>query len=503
MMAAQNNQNTSMLGHLVPELSAFKEAGLSVGRLVLDSRKIEAGDCFVALRGTQLDGTQFIDGAIKRGAKTVMVSGASFDISYLAGPVTLVTVPNLEAELSAIAGRWFDRPSSKMNVVAITGTNGKTTCCQWLAQLLGNDQAPCASIGTLGFGLLGEPLIETGLTTPDAIATQAILSELHIRGAKSVVMEASSHSLAQARAAAVDIDVAVFTNIGRDHLDYHGDVDSYVAAKLKLMGFSSLRAAAINLDDAYAKSFVDALDSSVAVITFGFDSSADLSAANVRYLAQGVEADITYGGDTWPIALPIWGEFNVSNLLAVIAAAIATGRDIDKLIEKLNSLKPVAGRLESVSQDSKPQVLVDFAHTADALESVLLAIRAHSQKKLWCVFGCGGDRDKGKRVLMAEVAEKYADHVVVTSDNPRSEDPQSILQDVLKGFQKPERVISQVDRRAAIEYAIENAAQADCVLVAGKGHEQYQLIAGEKISFSDLDVAKNAVARRMKKESVQ
>lgn len=497
MMAANDRQNFPTLGHLVPELCAFKEATLPVGRLVLDSRKIESGDCFVALVGSQLDGTQFIDGAIKRGAKIVMVSGSHLDVSYLAGRVALVTIPNLATELSAIAGRWFSMPSSKMNVIAITGTNGKTTCCQWLAQLLNSDEKACATIGTLGFGLVGESLIETGLTTPDAITTQSIISDLYSRGATSLVMEASSHSLEQARAAAVDIDVAVFTNIGRDHLDYHGDLKTYIAAKLKLMQFNSLRAAVINRDDEYAETFIGALDKSVSVVTFGLEESADLAMVNIRYLAQGFEADLVYKGKHWPIALPVWGEFNVSNILAVIASAMALGNDIETTVDKLNKLQPVAGRLQPVSQGSQPQVLVDFAHTADALQSVLSAIRAHSQKKLWCVFGCGGDRDKGKRALMAAVAEQFADQVVITSDNPRSEEPAAILQEILNGFEKPERVVSNVDRQAAIEFAIEQADSGDCILVAGKGHEQYQLIGKEKIEFCDLTVADHALRRRL------
>ncbi len=496
MKFASDCQNRPKLGHLVPELSRFDESELMVGPLVFDSRTIEAGDCFVALVGAQSDGTQFIDDAVNRGARMVMVSGASFDVSYLAGQVALVSIPNIEQALSAIAGRWFGEPSSKMNVIAITGTNGKTTCCQWLAQLLNDEKAPCASIGTLGFGVVGESLVETGFTTPDAITTQAIISTLKDSGARSLVMEVSSHSLVQARVAAVAIDVAVFTNIGRDHLDYHGDIESYVLAKLNLMRVKSLRAAVINLDDDYAARFVDALANTVQLVTFGLSESADVSAINVRYLPQGVEADITYQEQCWPIALPIWGEFNVSNLLAVIAAAIAVGHDISDLITRLSVLKPVAGRLQPANHGVKPQVLVDFAHTADALESVLLAIRAHSQKKLWCVFGCGGDRDKGKRVLMAKVAEKYADKVVVTSDNPRSENPADILRDILNGFQQPELVVSKIDRQAAIEFAIENASEDDCIVIAGKGHEQYQLIGSDKIAFCDISVATHSLQKR-------
>lgn len=502
-MAVTATSSKPTLGQLLPEFSGFASDTFPVGRLVLDSRKIENGDCFVALVGANADGTEFIDAAIARGAQMVMQDADAFGVSAGAASVPCVSVPNLPHRLSQLAGRWFNEPSEKMTVVAITGTNGKTTSSQWLAQLLNSDVAPCASLGTLGFGLVGEPLVETGLTTPDAISTQSILSQLHLRGAKAVVMEASSHSLEQGRAAGVDIDVAVFTNIGRDHLDYHGDIESYVAAKTTLMTYPSLKSAVINNDDEYASSFTNVLSDEIAVTTFGLESRADVSVANVNYLSAGIEADICYQGKSWPISLPIWGDFNLSNVLAVVAAAIALGEDMSDIQAKLSSLKSVPGRLQTVGDCSDIRVLVDFAHTADALESVLKAVRAHSENKLWCVFGCGGDRDKGKRPLMAAVAERVADRVVLTSDNPRSENAEEILSDILSGFKQPQSAIVNADRRLAIDCAIEQAAPGDCIVIAGKGHEQYQLIGDQELYFCDVTVAESALQNRKNKVRAQ
>lgn len=502
MMSASTVSLAPTLGQLLPEFLGSAAETLIVGRLVLDSRKIESGDCFVALVGTNVDGTQFIDTAIARGAHMIMKGGDAFEVSTDSENVPCVSVPNLSQRLSQMAGRWFDEPSEKMTVVAITGTNGKTTCSQWLAQLLNSDESPCASLGTLGFGLVGEALVETGLTTPDAIQTQSILSQLYSRGAKAVVMEASSHSLEQGRIAAVDIDVAVLTNVGRDHLDYHGDMETYIAAKTRLMAFPSLKSAVINRDDQYASLFTDALDDDVAVTTFACQSAADISIDNVNYLPTGIEAEICYQGKSCPVSLPIWGDFNLSNLLTVVATASALGEPMSDIITKLDSLTSVAGRLQPVG-DTDVQVLVDFAHTADALESVLTAVRAHSRKKLWCVFGCGGDRDKGKRPIMAAVAERLADQVILTSDNPRTENAEQILKDILSGFERPQSVVTYDDRKAAIDYAIEHATPGDCIVIAGKGHEQYQLIGDQKLPFCDVAMAESALKLRENKVRVQ
>ncbi|MAZ90228.1 MAG: UDP-N-acetylmuramoyl-L-alanyl-D-glutamate--2,6-diaminopimelate ligase [Cellvibrionaceae bacterium] len=497
MMAGPTAYSSVTLGQLLPEFSAIEECNFSVGRLVLDSRQVSAGDCFVAVAGSQVDGADYIEAAIENGAQTILHAGDTFKIDPAAGSVSYIQVPELSARLSDIAGRWYGEPSKDMQVVAITGTNGKTTCSQWLAQLLNSEIAPAASVGTLGYGMVGDELVETGLTTPDPVRVQSILSDFRNVGVKRVVMEASSHSLEQHRIAGVDIDVAVFTNIGRDHLDYHGDMENYVAAKTQLMGFSSVRAAVINADDAYADQFVAALQDGVRLITFGRVKSAMVSAAAVEYLPNGIKAELTIFGEVHLVHLNVWGDFNLSNILAVIAAALACGLNAEDIVERLPNLTAVPGRLQSIERDADISVLVDFAHTADALESVLTAIRAHSRQQLWCIFGCGGDRDKGKRALMAATAERLADKVVVTSDNPRTENPQQIIDEVLAGFEKPDVVTVDADRAAAIDDTLARAVSGDCVLIAGKGHENYQIIGEEKIEFSDLLIADQALERRL------
>lgn len=487
------------LGQLLSDLSLPAAENLPVGPLVLDSRSVGAGDTFVALSGAHQDGAQFIDQALQQGAGLILTEGQTAGCLLLANGVHQVELPQLRQRLSAIADAWFDRPSQAMSMVAITGTNGKTTCSHWLAQLLNAASAPAATIGTLGYGLVGEELTVTGLTTPDAIATQKILADLNAQGAGSVVMEVSSHSLEQGRVAGVEFDVAVFTNIGRDHLDYHGSMDNYVASKARLMKFSSLRAAVINLDDVYADFFLQALSPEVQLLTYSLREAADFGFKNIQYLPEGVVATLTTPAGDFDIELPIWGEFNLQNILAVLATGYALGHSPDHWVAQLPQLQPVAGRLELVDRAADLTVLVDFAHTPDALCSVLSAIRQHSAQRLWCVFGCGGDRDTGKRPLMAEIAEHIADEIVVTSDNPRSESPQHIIDEVMSGFARPEDVHRILEREEAIRFAINEATAGDCIVIAGKGHENYQLIGTERLPFSDVAVARLALQDRQAK----
>lgn len=489
-------ENCPRLGQLLSDLSLGEAENLSVGPLVLDSRRVAPGDTFVALAGTHQDGARFIDQALQQGAALILTEACgAASCTRLAGDVAQVTIPELRQRLSALAGTWLGQPSKLMSVVGITGTNGKTTSSHWLAQLL-NNSAPAASIGTLGYGFVGQPLTVTGLTTPDAIATQQILAELKAQGAASVVMEVSSHSLEQGRVAGVEFDVAVFTNIGRDHLDYHGSMDHYVASKTRLMKFSSLRAAVINLDDLYADFFLQAVLPGVKVLTYGVREAADFGCKDISYLPEGIAATLTTPEGNFDVELPIWGEFNLQNILAVLATGYALGHPLRRLIAGLPQLQPVAGRLELVERAADLTVLVDFAHTPDALCSVLSAIRQHSTQRLWCVFGCGGDRDTGKRPLMAEIAEHIADEIVVTSDNPRSESPQAIIDEVMSGFVKPEQVHSILDREQAIRYAVDQATAGDCIVIAGKGHENYQLIGDERLPFSDVAIARLALQDR-------
>lgn len=495
-MAHSLDQQVVTLGQILPDLSLQGWRDRQVGPLVQDSREIKLGDTFIALSGYQLDGARFIESAVNNGATLILIDGASESVVTHSRGVLKVAVPHLREQLSAIAGRWYGAPSASMQMVAITGTNGKTTCSHWLAQVLDSEQQPAASIGTLGYGMAGQEPVETGFTSPDPLMTQRILAELKLAGAQSVVMEASSHALDQGRAAAVEFDVAVFTNIGRDHLDYHGDLDAYINAKATLMTFNSLKAAVINIDDHYASRFIAALAPSVKLLTYGLDSAADFYCDSLKYHAAGISATLHSPEGSYDLSLTVWGEFNVRNVLAVIASAYALGQNVADVVAKLESLLPVPGRLQPVAGAGDIAVLVDFAHTGDALESVLQALRLHTTGRVWCVFGCGGDRDKGKRPLMAATAEALADEIVVTSDNPRSEDPAEIIANIMVGFSDESVAAQRIDRAEAIEYAITHAESGDCVLLAGKGHENYQLIRDQRLPFSDLAVAKSALLRR-------
>ncbi|MYM64683.1 UDP-N-acetylmuramoyl-L-alanyl-D-glutamate--2,6-diaminopimelate ligase [Pseudomaricurvus sp. HS19] len=476
---------------------SFSEcAATLVGALQLDSRQVQPGDSFLAVSGTLTHGEKFIADARDRGARVIFESGDNYHAMTDAQQVLRVRVPQLGERISELAGRYYGEPSQDMTVTAITGTNGKTTTTQWLAQLLQLLGTPAASVGTLGFGRVGEEVVATGLTTPDAVSLQRILRQMLDQGTAAVVMEASSHSLDQRRLAGVSVDVAVFTNIGRDHLDYHGDMNSYVAAKLKLMDFPSLQSAVVNADDPVAAEFIARAAGHCRVLTCSLQGKADFMVSQVRYHAGGIDAELVTPEGEFDLQLAIWGEFNLSNLLVVIAAAYAQGFSVASILSVLSQLHPVAGRLQAVEVDSDINVLVDFAHTADALESVLQALRAHTKQKIWCVFGCGGDRDKGKRPLMAQVAEQLADRVVITSDNPRTEEPQAIIDDIVQGISDRSGVLVEVDREQAIRLAVAQAEAGDCVLIAGKGHEDYQQIGTEKLPFSDLAVAGKVLLER-------
>ncbi len=517
MMTQANLQTLPTLGQLLPEVSLLEAALFPVGPLVLDSRQVSSGDTFIALPGSQHDGRRFIDNALQQGASLILTeqeTSSEVTCQALANGIQQVAIPALRQRVSEMAARWFGNPSSSIKVVGITGTNGKTTCSQWLAQLLSSDAQPAGTVGTLGYGRVGQPLIETGMTTPDAVATQQILSILLGQGVESVAMEVSSHSLDQGRVSAVDIDVAVFTNIGRDHLDYHGDMASYVASKTALMSFQSLKAAVVNRDDPCSGEFIAKLSPAVSLLTYGLqgnglqqDSSQenlDFTLRDVHYLPDGVTATLISPEGEFDLSLAIWGEFNLRNILAVIASAYALGYPMADLVVKLADLTPVSGRLEPVTIPSDITVLIDFAHTADALTSVLSAVRQHSSQRLWCVFGCGGDRDKGKRPIMAAAAEAVADRIVVTSDNPRTEDPQTIIDEVMTGFERPQQVTALADRHDAIQYAIQQAESGDCIVIAGKGHEDYQQVGTEKRPFSDMNEAQLAVTqRRVEKGGLQ
>ena len=445
------------------------------------------------------DGRPHIDKAIAAGASAVIYEADGFDWPH-GDAVPHLPVSQLHWLAGPIAAGWYGIGARNVAITGVTGTNGKTSCSQWLARLLQSTGTPCATIGTLGTGF-PDALQLTGFTTPDAVQLQASLAELNDAGARAIAMEVSSHGLEQGRVAGTGFAVAVLTNLTQDHLDYHGTMTEYEAAKALLFKWDGLRAAVINRDDAMGGRLLAGNAAAVSVpqvIEYGIDGKAGATAArgqwlratDVRATASGTAFHVDGSFGSADVSTPMIGGFNVSNLLAVLGAALAQGVAWDAAIAALRTLTPVDGRMELFGGHDAPLAVVDYAHTPDALVQTLTALRPVAdarQGRLWCVFGCGGDRDATKRPLMGGVAERLADDVVLTSDNPRSEDPLDILEQIADGMQDRSRVRLIEDRAAAILYAIKHAAPADVVLVAGKGHEATQEIQGRKRPFSDRE----------------
>jgi UDP-N-acetylmuramoyl-L-alanyl-D-glutamate--2,6-diaminopimelate ligase len=465
---------------------------ISITGIALDSRLVSAGDLFIAVKGTQTDGTKYIDQAIEKGAVAILLEQG---VVAPESAVPVIAMPKLSEYISDIAGVFYGQPSHQMPVTAITGTNGKTTCSQLLAQLFTLLDESAGFIGTLGYGLSGNQPTNAGLTTPDAISVQRILAELRDGGAKRIAIEVSSHSLVQRRVAGLQIDTAVFTNLTRDHLDYHGDLNSYAAAKARLFAMAGLKHAVINLDDNVGRLILANLDPLVNGISYSVENhSADIHCDRILIDASGIDAEIVTPWGKGRLKSSLLGKFNLANLLAVIGAAGVQGFALDKILQAATALTAVAGRMELVDASARPAVVIDYAHTPDALEKALQALRRHCQGKLWVVFGCGGDRDIGKRAEMGKVADHRADNIIVTSDNPRSESPEKIIDQVLLGITRD--VSAVVDRRDAIRTAIADAQPDDVILIAGKGHEDYQILGAERLPFSDQAEARLALRSR-------
>jgi UDP-N-acetylmuramoyl-L-alanyl-D-glutamate--2,6-diaminopimelate ligase len=471
-------------------------AATRVRGLALDSRKVQPGDAFIALRSARGDGhgLQHLDEACTRGASVVLFEppaphGVELTVQALA-------VSDLRTRLGRIADRWFAGPSFDLTVVGVTGTNGKTSTVHLLAQALGGSAlGPCGSIGTLGIGL-GEELQAGERTTPDVISVHAALADLLGAGARSVAMEVSSHALDQHRVDAVAFDVAVFTNLSRDHLDYHGDMASYGAAKARLLRWPTLHAAVLNLDDAFVASLAASCgDIDLWTLSARGNSNARLLAESVRLDADGISFVLCENGRRTPVHSRLLGRFNVDNLLAVAGCLRALGVGSDQVAARLSLLQPVPGRMNRLGGTGQPLVVVDYAHTPDALGQALASLREHARGRLVCVFGCGGERDRGKRAQMAAAAERLSDRVIVTDDNPRGEDGGAIIAAIMAGFVRPEHVLIERDRAAAIAAALAGAAAGDIVLIAGKGHEAYQEIGGVRRPFDDTAVAQHLLGK--------
>lgn len=480
----------------------------AVNRLVTDSRAVAPGDTFVAYPGEKMDGRQFIDQAIKQGANAVIWDALNFKWNA-AWSIPNLAVPDLRHQAGAMADVVYGAPSEKLHVIGVTGTNGKTSTCHWIARALNEAGKQCALIGTLGNGFV-DALQATSNTTPDAISLHRLMAEYLRAGAKAVAMEVSSHALAQGRVNGVRFDVALLTNLTRDHLDYHGDMESYAATKRRLFDWHSLKYAVINLDDAFGAELAQQLQGrDVEVIAYGLTLNAlhlaerhgmRMVYGDLRDISgQGMQIEIRSSWGGTELNSPLIGRFNAENLLGALAVLLVSDVGFDEAVSSLCKVAPVSGRMQKVGGRGEPAVIVDYAHTPDALEKVLLALREVSVEKdmrgggkLVCVFGCGGDRDRGKRAMMGRVAEKFADYCIVTSDNPRHEDPEQIIAEVAGGMNAGRHEII-VDRKAAIERAIKLAELNDIVLIAGKGHEDYQEISGVKHGFRDADVAMQAL----------
>lgn len=493
-------------------LELLENLGVKVTRLVTDSRAVQRGDTFVACPGEKVDGRQFINQAIERGANAVIWESQHFAWNDV-WQIPNLGVADLRHKVGWLADAVNGVPSQNLRMVGITGTNGKTSTCHWVAQALSDNSIPCALIGTLGNGFSGE-LQASANTTPDAVRVHALLADYLGAGARAVAMEVSSHALAQGRVNGVSFDVALLTNLSRDHLDYHGDMQSYAASKRKLFNWDQLKYAVLNLDDEFGAELAGQLRSdSVEVIAYGMSDAALQLAGQlgirmvyghlVEMSGQGLRLDVhtSWGGAQFDS--PLVGRFNAANLLGVLAVLLVSDIGLNDAVRSLSKVQAVPGRMQRLGTAQQPTVIVDYAHTPDALEKVLLALRevcperddavaASNESKLICVFGCGGDRDGGKRPMMGRVAERFSDHCIVTSDNPRSEDPQRIIDEVVGGMTAGNHEVI-VDRAAAIERAIAMARQNDTVLVAGKGHEDYQEIGGVRYPFSDVTVTQQAL----------
>ncbi|GAB3098211.1 UDP-N-acetylmuramoyl-L-alanyl-D-glutamate--2,6-diaminopimelate ligase [Lysobacter terrae] len=492
----------SMLLHeLLPDVAGIP-GDLRISGLTMDSREVKPGHAFVAIAGFGAHGLKFVDQARASGASAILFEApAPVD---LPAPADAIAVPRLRARLGEMADRFHGRATEAMTVVGVTGTNGKTSTVQLLAQAWHLRGIACGTVGTLGAGLYGQ-IKPTGFTTPLVLKLHDLLAQLHDAGAQAIAMEVSSHALDQGRVDGVHFDVAVFTNLTRDHLDYHGDMDTYGAAKSRLFGWPGLKAAAINLDDEYGRQLHARLPSSVPAIGLSSrgDEAATLRAQSLQLDNAGIAFELATAQESHPVRSPLLGRFNVDNLLAVAGALHALGEPLAQIASTLSQLQPIHGRMNRLGgRGQQPLVVVDYAHTPDALEQALKSLHDHlsapaqAGSRLICVFGCGGERDRGKRPQMAAIAEANANRVVVTDDNPRGEDGDQIVADILAGFINADAVVVQRDRAAAIARAIGEAGPNDIVLIAGKGHEPYQEINGVQYPFDDTEVAKKALEVR-------
>ena len=464
----------------------------SVESIAYDSRRVQRNGLFVALRGEKFDGHDFIEQAIEKGASVIV---AEREQKY--PRATCVAVENTRTALADVSAAFYGYPARKLKLAGITGTNGKTTTTFLIQHICEKAGVRCGLIGTVRYQL-GERVLPAARTTPESLDLQKLLAQIVNAGCRAATMEVSSHALAQDRTRGLEWDVAVFTNLTQDHLDFHGTMKNYFESKLKL--FSQLDSqqkkrkpiAVINIDDRYGEQILGKIDKSISLITYGMGARADFRASNYRMEFGGTSYQLDARGKSYLVRIPLIGRFNVANSLAALAAANAMGIGVREAVLSLGKSPQVPGRLEMVPAKRQFQIFVDYAHTPDALLNVLKTLRELEPRRLIVVFGCGGDRDREKRPLMAQVVDLNADYAIITSDNPRKEDPAAIISYVERGFRSSdyEKII---DRAEAIARAIALAQPRDIVLIAGKGHETYQEFADHTVPFDDIQVARRAL----------
>ena len=500
MMAAEQMTPVHTLSGLLAEYSSEKiRQDIKVSGLALDSRKVQAGDLFLAVAGSQTHGLAHARQAIALGALAVawepVEGNTSLAETAALLPAVTVAVPGLAHVVGLIADRFYGHPSRGLFMIGVTGTDGKTSCSHFIAQALDSHDRRCGVIGTLGNGLYGE-LEKSGNTTPDALTMQQSLQGMQRRGARCVVAEVSSHAMDQGRVLGVHFDIAVLTNLSRDHLDYHGNIEAYAEAKRKLFHSDGLRYAVINADDRFGSALLDAIPPGVAPVAYRLENEPFRTrfpaqwviGRNLQTDVTGMQFDVVTPWGSGHLRCGLLGRFNASNLLATLACLCVAGLPFEEALRRLSATRTVPGRMERFDVGAgHPLVVVDYAHTAGALEAVLDSLRAHCTGRLWCVFGAGGDRDRGKRPQMGAAAERHADCLVLTDDNPRTEDPQRIIDDICAGIRQPGRLHIEHDRGHAISWAMREAAADDVVLIAGKGHETVQLIGDRALPFSDRE----------------
>lgn len=492
-----NQPNKTLASLLAGIAFVDPEMDCTIHGLSSDSRQVKKGDLFIAYPGEKSDGRQFIEEAFKKGAAAVLAEEVEFDSSLSSKNEVLLKTDNVQHKVGRIASRFYNHPSRRMHIMGVTGTNGKSSIAYLLACALNNFGHKSVYFGTLGTGF-PDKLQESTHTTLDPIHLQQSLAHFVEQGVTHAALEVSSHALDQGRVAAIEFETGIFTNLTRDHLDYHKTMEAYGEAKAKLFRQFGLKTAVINQDDAFGVKLSHTLSPEIFALGYSLkDPHAEIFADNVSITYEGIQATIKTPWGEGRLKTPLLGYFNLYNILAVVGV-LGSMYSLEKILKCVQTLPHVPGRMECITSPNNPMFIVDYAHTPDALKNVLSTandLLKGTSGKLWCVFGCGGDRDKGKRPEMGKIAELFADYIVITNDNPRTEDPKIIAQEINEGITSSKKVMMILDREKAIKYTFNEAKPYDIILIAGKGHEPYQIIGTEKHHFSDQEICRKLMSQ--------